>query len=130
MTGELDKLEIRPDAAELARMRDFVRANASRYGLDDAVRFRALLVATEAVTNAIRHGRSEGDRPIAIRCLADEHGFTIEVGDRGRFHHRAPSRPEDTGGRGLGLIERFSRRFDLETSEQGTTLRMVLAEAA
>jgi anti-sigma regulatory factor (Ser/Thr protein kinase) len=125
-------IEIRPDAAELARMREFVRAHAVRYGLDDSVRFQAQLVATEAVTNAIRHGRGEDhcDRPIAIRCHADEEGFTIEVGDRGRFHHRAPSKPEDTGGRGLGLIERFSRRFDLETSEKGTTLRMVLAEAA
>jgi anti-sigma regulatory factor (Ser/Thr protein kinase) len=125
-------IEIRPDAAELARMREFVRAHAVRYGLDDSVRFQAQLVATEAVTNAIRHGRGEDDcdRPIAISCHADEEGFTIEVGDRGRFHHRAPSKPEDTGGRGLGLIERFSRRFDLETSEKGTTLRMVLAEAA
>jgi anti-sigma regulatory factor (Ser/Thr protein kinase) len=122
-------IEIRPDAAELARMREFVRANATRYGLGDAERFQAQLVATEAVTNAIRHGRTEGDeeRPIAVACRADEDGFAIEVGDRGRFHHRAPSKPEDTGGRGLGLIERFSRRFDLETSEQGTTLRMVLA---
>jgi anti-sigma regulatory factor (Ser/Thr protein kinase) len=131
VTGEFDTLEIRPDAAELARMREFVRAHAGRYGLEDSERFQAQLVATEAVTNAIRHGRSGDDeQPIAVRCSGNEHGFTIEVGDRGRFHHRQPSPPEDTGGRGLGLIERFSRRFDLEASEQGTTVRMLLAVAA
>ena len=112
-------------------MREFVRSNASRYGLEESERFRAQLVATEAVTNAIRHGTQpeSAESPIAVTCRCDDHGFTIEVGDSGRFRHRRPSRPEDTGGRGLGLIERFTSRFDLETSEDGTRLSM-LVEAA
>jgi anti-sigma regulatory factor (Ser/Thr protein kinase) len=112
-------------------MREFVRSNAERYGLEESERFRAQLVATEAVTNAIRHGtRPEGaGSPIAVTCRSDGTGLTIEVGDRGRFRHRKPSRAEDTSGRGLGLIERFTSRFDLETNEDGTRLRM-LVEAA
>ena len=112
-------------------MREFIRHNASRYGLEESERFRAQLVATEAVTNAIRHGtQPEGDgAPIAVTCRCDEHGFMIEVGDRGRFRHREPSHAEDTSGRGLRLIERFTNRFDLETSNDGTRLRM-LVEAA
>jgi anti-sigma regulatory factor (Ser/Thr protein kinase) len=132
MTGEhLDTLEITPDPAELARMREFIRHNASRCGLEENERFRAQLVATEAVTNAIRHGtQPEGGRsPIAVTCRSDDDGLVIEVGDRGRFRHRKPSRAEDTSGRGLGMIERFTSRFDLETSEDGTRLRM-LVEAA
>jgi anti-sigma regulatory factor (Ser/Thr protein kinase) len=132
MTGDrLDTLEIAPDPAELSRMREFIRDQASSYGLEEGERFRAQLVATEAVTNAIRHGtRPEAaESPIAVTCSCDDHGFTIEVGDRGRFRHRKPSRLEDTSGRGLGLIERFTNRFDLETSEDGTRLRM-LVEAA
>ena len=112
-------------------MREFIRYNADRHGLEEGDRFRAQLVATEAVTNAIRHGtRPEGaGSPIAVTCRCDGSGFSIEVGDRGRFRHRKPSRAEDTGGRGLGMIERFTSRFDLETNDDGTRLRM-LVEAA
>jgi anti-sigma regulatory factor (Ser/Thr protein kinase) len=112
-------------------MREFIRDNASRCGLEEDERFRAQLVATEAVTNAIRHGSlpESTASPIAVTCRSDDGGFTIEVGDRGRFRHRKPSGADDTGGRGLRLIERFTNRFDLETSEDGTRLRM-LVEAA
>jgi serine/threonine-protein kinase RsbW len=132
MTGELDMLEIRSDPAELSRMREFVWAQADRCGLEEGARFQAQLVATEAVTNAIRHGQpdNEEERPIAVRCSAGDEGFTIEVGDRGRFRHREPSPLEGTGGRGLVLIERFTSRFALETSEEGTTLTMLVDQAA
>ena len=113
-------------------MREFIRSRPQRFGLKESERFRAELVATEAVTNAIRHGTRPGqaDTPIAVTCGCDERGFTIEVGDRGRFQHRRGSRTEDTGGRGLNLIERSTRRFDLETSRDGTRLRMLVADAA
>ncbi len=113
-------------------MREFVRNRASRFGLEESERFQAQLVATEAVTNAIRHGTPshEEGSPIAVTCSCDDHGFTIEVGDKGRFRHRQGSRVDDTGGRGLGMIERFTGRFDLETSEEGTTLRMLVGQAA
>ncbi|HXD56475.1 MAG TPA: ATP-binding protein [Thermoleophilaceae bacterium] len=124
-------MEISPDPAELARMREFVRFSADRWGLEESECFRAQLVATEAVTNAIRHGaQSErGESPIVVTCGWDGNGFTIEVGDRGRFRHRKPSRADDTGGRGLGLIERFTNRFDLETGDEGTRLRMLVGAA-
>ena len=91
MTGVcFNTLEISPDPAELARMREFVRFSADRWGLEESECFRAQLVATEAVTNAIRHGaQSErGESPIVVTCGWDGNGFTIEVGDRGRFRHR------------------------------------------
>jgi anti-sigma regulatory factor (Ser/Thr protein kinase) len=113
-------------------MREFVRSRAKRFGLEESEGFRAQLVATEAVTNAMRHGTQpdQVDTPIAVTCSCDDRGFTIEVGDRGRFRHRRGARTEDTGGRGLSLIERSTRRFDLETSKDGTTLRMLVAAAA
>jgi len=131
MTGDLDILEIRPHPAELARMRQFIRRRAVEHGLSSAGMFQAQLVATEAVTNAMRHGTppESADAPIAITCRWHEDGLTIEVGDRGRFRHRPPSAPEDSDGRGLGLIERLTRRFDLETSERGTKLRMLVGGA-
>ncbi|HEY1597708.1 MAG TPA: ATP-binding protein [Thermoleophilaceae bacterium] len=119
-------LELRPDPAELARMRDFVRRRAAHHGLDQAEAFQAQLVATEAVTNAMRHGITADGKSISVTCVWKDDGLTIEVGDRGRFRHREPSAPNATGGRGLGLIERLTRQFDLETSDSGTKLRMLV----
>jgi anti-sigma regulatory factor (Ser/Thr protein kinase) len=112
-------------------MRQFIRRRAVAHGLDSAEAFQAQLVATEAVTNAIRHGHGEQapDQLITVSCIWRDDGLTIEVGDRGRFRHRDPSSPEDTGGRGLGLIARFTQRFDLETSDSGTRLRMFVGGA-
>ncbi len=119
-------LELRPDPAELARMREFIRRRAAEHGLDDAECFQAQLVATEAVTNAMRHGATEDSKPISVTCVWHDNGLAIEVGDRGRFQHREKSEPDATSGRGLGLIERFTRQFDLETSDSGTKLRMLV----
>ncbi len=123
-----DTLELRPDAAELARMREFVKGQADACGLPADKSFEACLVATEAVTNAIRHGRGTGGgrEPIEIRCGREPRGFFVEVGDHGRFAPPSASGEEDIGGRGLGVIKRLTHRFDLETGDAGTHLRMLL----
>lgn len=122
-------IELRPDPVELARMRDFIRRRAGEHGLDDAEAFQAQLVATEAVTNAMRHGVTEDLKPISVTCVWRDNGLAIEVGDRGRFQHRKKSEPDATSGRGLGLIERFTKQFDLETTDSGTKLRMLVGSA-
>jgi anti-sigma regulatory factor (Ser/Thr protein kinase) len=121
-------LELRPDPAELSRMRQFIRRRAVEHGLDDSEAFQAQLVATEAVTNAMRHGTPTGGKPISVTCVWRGDGLTIEVGDRGRFQRRETSAPDGdaTRGRGLGLIERLTRRFELETTDRGTKLRMLV----
>jgi anti-sigma regulatory factor (Ser/Thr protein kinase) len=121
-------LELRPDPAELSRMRQFIRRRALDHGLDDSEAFQAQLVATEAVTNAMRHGTPHGGKPISVTCVWRHDGLAIEVGDRGRFHRREAPQPagDGTSGRGLGLIERLTRRFELETSDRGTKLRMLV----
>jgi anti-sigma regulatory factor (Ser/Thr protein kinase) len=112
-------------------MRQFIRRRAVEHGLDSAETFRAQLVATEAVTNAIRHGTSTGaNTPISVTCRWHDNGFAIEVGDRGRFRRSGPPAPLAESGRGLGLIERLTREFELETSESGTKLRMLVGQAA
>lgn len=126
-------LELRPDPAELSRMRLFIRRRAKEHGLDDSEAFQAQLVATEAVTNAMRHGSANGRAPISVTCVWRDDGLTIEVGDRGRFQRREALEPgrDATGGRGLGMIERLTRRFELDTSDSGTKLRMLVgADAA
>ena len=109
-------------------MRQFIRRRALEHGLDHSEAFQAQLVATEAVTNAMRHGTPNGGRPISVTCVWRHEGLSIEVGDRGRFNRREASQPDGdaTSGRGLGLIERLTRRFELETTDRGTKLRMLV----
>jgi anti-sigma regulatory factor (Ser/Thr protein kinase) len=112
-------------------MRQFVRRRAVEHGLDSVAAFEAQLVATEAVTNAIRHGTQAGlSDPISVSCRHKDAGLSIEVGDRGRFRRAAQAPELAESGRGLGLIERFTREFQLETSESGTRLRMLVGQAA
>jgi anti-sigma regulatory factor (Ser/Thr protein kinase) len=109
-------------------MREFIRDRVDACGLPADQSFEACLVATEAVTNAIRHARGP-DRscaPIEVSCGCEARGFFVEVGDRGRFVPGVAVREDDIGGRGLGLIQRLTRRFDLETGDAGTRLRMLL----
>jgi anti-sigma regulatory factor (Ser/Thr protein kinase) len=124
-------LELRHDPVELSRMRQFIRRRAVEHGLNAAEAFQAQLVATEAVTNAMRHGNAPRGKPISVTCVWRDDGLTIEVGDRGRFQRGGSSEPNSdaVGGRGLGLIERLSRRFELETSDSGTKLRMLVGGA-
>jgi anti-sigma regulatory factor (Ser/Thr protein kinase) len=120
-------LEIRPDPAELARMREFVRERGRECGLSEPEIFSACLVATEAVTNAIKYGSRDGaGAPIEVGAACADGGFSLEVGDRGTFIPHVQAAPDEVGGRGLGLMRRLTRRFDMETGHTGTHLTMLL----
>lgn len=120
-------IELRPDPSELRLMRAFVTRWAQRSGLAEEDSFRACLVATEAVTNAMRHGRVEegDDHPITVACRLEGDELVLEVTDSGRFRAER-DRADDHGGRGLFLIREFTRGFDLEAGSQGTRLCMRL----
>ena len=108
-------------------MREFVSAWAERSGLADEDTFSACLVATEAVTNAMRHGCAQGDGecPISVTCILDDGELVVEVVDRGRFRSER-DRSDDNGGRGLFLIRELTRSFDLRAGPDGTRLCMRL----
>jgi anti-sigma regulatory factor (Ser/Thr protein kinase) len=113
-------------------MRQFIQRSAVEHGLDSTETFQAQLVATEAVTNAMRHAECDdgASGPILVACRWHDDGLTIEVGDRGRFRPPRPPESLAESGRGLGLIERFTNRFELETGDDGTRLRMLVGQAA
>lgn len=85
----------------------------------------AVLIVSELVTNAVRHGNSR----CRLRLSAAASGVTIEVHDDSP---RAPSvRPlndESVGGRGMAIVGLLARQFDITADRDGgKTVRAVLA---
>ena len=91
-----------------------------RAGADTSTTFELSLVLSEACANAIEHAYGPGDHEfdVEIEVLGDE--VTAVVADEGRW--RAP-RGRDRG-RGLVLIEQLTDDFEVQRTEQGTTVRI------
>ena len=101
-----------PHAA--SRARD--AADRLTVDLPAELRARLRLVVSELVTNAVRHG----DGAIELRLWRD--GTTVRgevVDEGGGFEHEVRSEGwQDVGGRGLGIVERLTRRWGIR---EGTT---------
>jgi anti-sigma regulatory factor (Ser/Thr protein kinase) len=109
----------RREIPEIPRCRRFVaevlEANGGRAG--DAV----LLVASELVTNAVRHGAGDAE----LRVELDGRAVRIEVVDGGHARLKIPRPvplPDALGGRGLLLVREVSRRWGAGFDGAGHTL--------
>jgi anti-sigma regulatory factor (Ser/Thr protein kinase) len=105
------------DESAVGEARRVVRRLCAEAGLDDGAAERAAIVATEAASNAVRHGKHGY---AALRVLdGPSAGIEILVVDRGpgipdvtaamRDGHSTAGSP----GQGLGAIRRLSTAFDL-----------------
>jgi anti-sigma regulatory factor (Ser/Thr protein kinase) len=87
----------------------------------------AILVVSELVTNATRHG---GGR-CRLRLGVDHGRVTVEVHDPSPEHPSARVMPVDPlaeGGRGIAMVRGLSRRFSVLTGPgTGKTVQAVLA---
>jgi len=113
----------RREIPEIPRSRRFVAEVLARSGRDasDAV----LLVASELVTNAVRHGNGD----VELRIDLDHENVRLEVLDDGHVKVTAPRRvpsPTAVGGRGLHLVREVSKRWGSGFDPAGRT--MVWAE--
>jgi anti-sigma regulatory factor (Ser/Thr protein kinase) len=102
------------DPGNAAVARRSVEWFAQEIGVDASA---AAIVATELVTNAIRHGAE----PIVLHLRLDSGMLVVEVSDGG---DRAPRAREDRvgdeeGGWGLFLVEQLSRTWGVRESPRG-----------
>ena len=109
----------RRDVPEIPRSCRFVAEVLERSGraATDAV----LLVVSELVTNAVRHG--DGDVELRIDVEPDK--VRLEVLDDGHVKVQAPRRvppPTELGGRGLQLVREVSKRWGSGFDPAGRTL--------
>ena len=92
----------------------------------------ALLVASELVTNAVRHSRctEEESLTVCVRCQDDRMG--IAVTDPGASGRRAvvTDRPIECGGVGLKVVQELSNRWGSERQSDGYEVWAELSLAA
>jgi anti-sigma regulatory factor (Ser/Thr protein kinase) len=109
-------------------------------GVPDSVVDDAVLVLSELLSNACRHGRplhtgKNGDGPDAVRAAwrVDEYGcLTVEVTDGGGPTRPLPATPSVTarGGRGLNIITALAQDWGVRDDAAGeVTVWAVLAAA-
>jgi anti-sigma regulatory factor (Ser/Thr protein kinase) len=115
------------DPSHVGEVRQAVAAMGRSLGLDETDGSRASIVATEAATNVVKHGRG-GEVVITPLERGDAVGIELLALDRGPGipAMRARARGHSTAGprgRGFDAIRRKSTQFDLYTRPgQGTAL--------
>ena len=88
--------------------------------LEAPVAHTARLLASELVTNSVRHGGSGVDDAIGLEVVLSPSTLRVEVSDSGPGFEPAPARPapDDAGGRGLYLVDSLADRWG--SAEGGT----------
>ncbi len=90
----------------------------------ECARDDALLVASELVSNAVRHSQCTESQLLTVRACCDEECLRIAVMDPGESGHRAElvdRRPEE-GGLGLKVVQKLARKWGAERSSAGYTV--------
>ncbi|HEX2046989.1 MAG TPA: ATP-binding protein [Acidimicrobiales bacterium] len=111
------RLRLRPEAAEIVEVRRLLRRLLASWRLEALLEEGDVeLLATETATNAMRHAGTEAT--VIVRYLGDR--VRVEVGDGSSAlpQLRTP-RPEETGGRGLSLVETLSSRWGVTPTVGG-----------
>jgi serine/threonine-protein kinase RsbW len=107
----------------LQEAREFVDAVAAAFGFDEDGRYDIKLAATEAVTNAIRHGSRSQRDTVRICAVEGDQVLTICVADHGTFLPRMSNGdPLPEHGRGLAFIAHLMDQVCIRTGPGGTTV--------
>lgn len=105
------ELAVPEDAESVPRARRFVTAQLARWSVDATVAGDAVLVTSELVTNALRHGCA----PRRLELELSSERLRIAVGDAGPGRpHQRQSATDREGGRGLALLEALGADWGFE----------------
>jgi anti-sigma regulatory factor (Ser/Thr protein kinase) len=99
---------LRRDPAQVSQARRLIREALAKWGLDDYIE-HTVLISSELVTNALRHGAGL----ISIRLDRARRDLRIEVHDHGAGRPvRRRAGTADESGRGLAVIEGLISMYD------------------
>ena len=120
------QVERGPEAALDAR-----RALLARDGLlPHEVQEDVLLLMTELITNAVRHGGDERDRPLTTEVRWRDGSALVEVTDPSDGTAVSDIRPDTSneGGWGLFLVEQIADRWGFTSTAFGTRVWFELVQ--
>jgi len=111
--------------ASATEARALVRDAASKLRLDRSTTWELMLATTEAIANAIEHGKPCDPRGIFIRVEAVNGTFEVEVRDCGGCFptKRRSVKPDQQGGRGMPIIAAIMDRLEILPSRGLTRVR-------
>jgi two-component sensor histidine kinase len=93
-------------------------------GIYDSVVRDVALVFSELLSNALRHAAPLPGSEIRVAWRIDEESVQVSVRDGGGMTvpELGEPTPGATGGRGLRIVEKLSRRWGASTGDEGTTV--------
>lgn len=107
------KIELVPDLTAPGAARRCVRALE---GIPPAIHDDLVLLATEVVTNSVRHAEVMPDDRIFMSVVQSASRVRVEVTDAGHGRAFGPKAPDvtSTGGRGLLLVKELSDAWGIQ----------------
>ncbi|WP_246203866.1 SpoIIE family protein phosphatase [Streptomyces tailanensis] len=115
--GQVATWDLEPEPENVCRTRMKVAEQLGRWGLEE-LSFTTELIASELLTNAIRHARG----PIRVRLLRDRN-LICEVSDGSSTSPRMRrAATTDEGGRGLFLIAQLAARWGTRYTIDGKVI--------
>jgi serine/threonine-protein kinase RsbW len=117
-------MHVRAVAASAAEVRAGLTADLAGHGLPAEVTNDAALVATELITNAIRHGRPLPSDEFVVAWSTEDEGVLIQVTDGGGLSHPRlmSSGPEDISGRGLAIVDSLTSSWGVDIDSDRVTV--------
>ncbi len=121
-------LDLRFDGADLYALRAAVAAHAADLGAPPELVAHLVIIASELASNAVRHGGGTG----RLRLSREDSGLCCVVDDSGpgmaepSVAGRSAPSPLAHGGRGLWIVRRLASRTDIESTERGTTVTVLV----
>jgi anti-sigma regulatory factor (Ser/Thr protein kinase) len=107
-----------------ARARALVREVAAELRLDARTTWELMLATSEAVANAVEHGRPCRAGEIRVRVDGRASGVGVEVSDCGCFPGtRSMDKRRDEGGRGIRIIAGIMDQLEVVRSTGATRVR-------
>jgi anti-sigma regulatory factor (Ser/Thr protein kinase) len=111
-------------SASAGAARSSAHKAAAEAGLDGERAWDLMVATTEAVNNAVQHGRPWPNRCVLFVTERCPRGLRVEVSDLGTFSSALEPAPlEATSGRGMQIIAAVVDRLEVRKEDGATVLR-------
>ena len=117
-------VRVSPDATSVARVRHQIVADLQDRDMPESLVDEAEIVASELLTNAVRHARPLSDGTIRVRWKIRGEVVEVEVTDGGgaTVPHPAPRTVWLSSGRGLRIVRSIAHEWGVTEDRAGSVV--------